>query len=113
MAGFAGARNGVELPEHAPVCGIKCGKKPSNPELSSSDAHHDPAADGERRSRHRIALTIIGYFSDPTLLACIRVKRHQVSVDGSDVDGLTENSHTTIRCRAAHGEPIRHRPFVG
>ena len=103
VAGLAGRRHRVALPDLLARLGIERDDEAANAALAARDADHDAAACRERRDRHVVAVVVILDGLVPDDGAALRIERDDARVGRRRVDLVAVQRDAAIR-RVAHAD---------
>src|SRR6202521_5371930 len=101
MARFAGTRDGVELPCLPAGACIICREEAANSVLAARHAHDYFVLDYQRSVHKRVTGFGFGDCYIPDGLAALRIKREQMTVDGSHEQRIAEDGKAAVHAPAA------------
>src|SRR6266853_5280760 len=101
MARFAGAGDSVELPFLLAGARIICCEEAANSELAARYAHHHSVLDHQRSVHNRVTGFGFGDGYIPDRLAALRIKREQMTVDGSHKQRIAEDRQAAVHAPTA------------
>ena len=101
MARFAGTGDGVKLPFLLAGACIICGEEAANSELAARHAHDHLILDHERSVHKRVTSFGFGDGYIPDGLPALRIKREQMTINGSHKERIAEDSKAAVHAPTA------------